>query len=85
MELVHIDWAAGVEEPGSVTELEEASLSHSLLDDDIEDLAHRLRVLLGVHSKLCRVVDLELALLAHVLGVEQEGLLNPLGGPNIVS
>lgn len=85
VELLHIYGLGGVEEPRPVSELKEPGLAHRLLDDDVEDLAHGLTVLLGVNSGSFLVIDLEFTLDTHVPRVDQEALVDSLGCPNVVS
>lgn len=76
-----------------MAELEETCLSHGLLDDDVEDLAHGLAVspvgavdVLGVDDVLALFVDLEVDLLAHEHGIDQVAFFfKSLCGPDIVT
>ena len=76
-----------------MAELEETGLSHGLLDDDVEDLAHGLAVspvravdVLGVDDVLAFFVDLEVDLLAHEHGLDQVAFFfKSLSGPDVVT
>lgn len=74
-----------------MAELEESGLSHGLLDDDVEDLAHCLAVssvravdVLGVDDVLALFVDFQVDLLAHEHGLDQVAFFfKSLSGPNV--
>ena len=90
VQFFHVDRAARVEEVWSLSKLEEASFTHCLLDDDVEDLAHRLTVLPiriidvgGVDNVLSLEIDLECDLVTHQLRLNNVALIKLLGGPDV--
>ena len=90
MKISDFDGIGMVEESGVASNLNHASLSHSLVDDDVEDLAHSQALgpvgvvdVSGVDNVLALVVDDQHDLLSLELGVDEKGFAELLLRPQV--
>jgi hypothetical protein len=90
VQLFDVNGRGGIEETWALSELQETSLTHGLLDNDVQDLAHGLAVLTvgvvevgGVNAVFSLEVDLEGDLVAHQLRFDDVALIELLGGPDV--
>ena len=93
VESFYIDRSLIIKEFWSISKLNHASLAHSLLYDDVQDLTHSLAILTtacimnvwSVHNILANMIDLQPCFLTHPFNINEVCLTQLLSRPNVES